>query len=725
MKRHTTFPKQITIFLVALALLVTSTLGSLCVLVPAYAYTEKSGYVSVGSDTLNVRSGPGTSYSKIDELSTGTTVTIIGEDHASDGALWYQIRYSGSQTGYVHSQYIKIIETADPDPDFEASIAAFPESYKQSLRALHAQYPNWKFIPVETGLDWNEAVDAECVLGRSLIATGSISSWKSTQAGAYNWETGQWIGLDGSAWVQASREITAYYMDPRTYLDGNYVFVFLDYSYDASSQTLDGLKRIVAGTFLEGSFTEGGVTYQYPETIMEVAGKTGMNPYVMASMINVEIGSKGTSNSISGTLPGYEGLYNYYNIGAYATGSFTAIERGLWYAGGAGAGYTSYGRPWNTRYKAIEGGAQFYAENYVNKGQNTLYLKKFNVTGNPPYTHQYMTNVQGAATEARVMSKAYDEATRAAELVFKIPIYKNMPAAATVKPTGDGSPNNKLASLGVAGYSLTPHFAADELVYDVVVEHEVTSITIEAAPMVGSAKIDGTGTFELRAGVNTFHIVVTAENGQARTYQVNVAGSGGVVEPPEETTPEETTPEETSPEETSPEETTPEETTPEETSPEETTPEETTQSQATLNTTFQVSAESGRIHGLTKIPMSAEDFVAALGVEGGSAQVLKTDGSVQTGNVGTGNVVQIRNSAGELQAEYRIMIYGDTDGDGRIGGLDLLYVKKHLLNARSLVGIGLEAADLNGNGRIDGIDLLQLQKHLLGASTISQVKEDK
>ena len=41
----------------------------------------------------------------------------------------------------------------------------------------------------------------------------------------------------------------------------------------------------------------------------------------------------------------------------------------------------------------------------MKKGQDTLYLKKFNVQGSSSYKHQYMTNVQAAAAEGLTLSK--------------------------------------------------------------------------------------------------------------------------------------------------------------------------------------------------------------------------------------------------------------------------------------------------------------------------------
>ena len=97
----------------------------------------------------------------------------------------------------------------------------FPESYKNGLRQIHAQYPNWTFTAVKTGLDWNTVIQNEGVLGRNLVHTNSISSYKSLADGAYNWDSGTWTGFDGSTWVAASTEIISYYMDPRNFLDGS------------------------------------------------------------------------------------------------------------------------------------------------------------------------------------------------------------------------------------------------------------------------------------------------------------------------------------------------------------------------------------------------------------------------------------------------------------------------------------------------------------------------
>ena len=195
----------------------------------SYAYT---GAATVKASSLNVRSDAGTGYSAVARLAAGASIQITGEKKGTDGKTWYRIQYTGSNgqagTGYVSAAYIRLPVSYSTDASFESYLTSqgFPESYKDGLRQLHAQYPNWVFRAKNTGIDWNTAIENESVLGRNLVATGSISSWKSVESGAYNWDNSTWTGFDGSNWVAASQDIIRYYMDPRNFLDDTYVFQF-------------------------------------------------------------------------------------------------------------------------------------------------------------------------------------------------------------------------------------------------------------------------------------------------------------------------------------------------------------------------------------------------------------------------------------------------------------------------------------------------------------------
>lgn len=604
----------------------------------AYAAT---GSATVNATTLNVRSTPGTTGAIVKKLAYGAAVTVVSETAGSDGKTWYKIKFSsgsGTQEGYVRSDFIKFPVSYSYDSNFESYLSSqgFPESYKASLRTLHTEHPTWVFQAQKTGLNWSDVMEAEGAVGTNLVSKASISSWKSTDYGAYDWNSGNWTGFDGASWVAASKDIVAYYMDPRNFLNDTYVFQFLHHAYDSNAQTREGLTSLITGTFLEktpdettsaqsvqetsgagntgtvnhntGTETSGnlqqgenygpgmnsgtsngspsgnvtgssgngsqGVSLEgpgsavsstisqrkmyttalpeveygpgmdasaitddntgasntspvptgqtYVDIIMKAASQTGVNPYVLGAMILQEQGT-GKSGSISGKTAGYEGFYNFFNIGAFASGSMSAVTRGLWYASQSG----SYGRPWNSIEKSIIGGATYYGENFLKNGQDTFYLKKFNVQGSTPYKHQYMTNVEGAAGEGAKLARAYTDEMKKQALVFKIPVFNNMPEAACAKPTVTGSPNNKLSGITIEGYSLTPTFNKDTEKYDLVVDSSVSSVNIRATAIDAKASVSGAGTINLGGGTTIVKIVVKAENGDIRTYQVSIAKGNG------------------------------------------------------------------------------------------------------------------------------------------------------------------------------------------------------
>ncbi len=642
------------------------------------AADERKAVIKV--ETANVRKGAGLNEGVKTTLKQGKKVTIIKEKDTSDGFIWYKISYvkkGETEKGWIRSDCITIISTSNSDVDFETYLKqqGFPESYKLRLRVLHEQYPKWVFQAQHTNLEWKDVMAAETKLGLNLVHGSSISSWKSTQTGAYNWETGTWKNdFDSGNWVMASEELISYYIDPRNMLDDTNIFQFLRQSYDANLQNVAGMTNVVKNTFLAGTYEEGGKAVKYTDTLIEAAKQSGVSPYALASMIIIEQGANGSGNSISGTVKGYKGYYNFFNIGAYAASGMTAVERGLWYAKGSGVGATSYNRPWNTRTKAIIGGAIWYGEGYVAVGQDTLYLKKFNVQGKNPYTHQYMTNVQAAASEGQRLANAFSQTARDSALIFKIPVFKNMPGEACAKPTGDGSPNNMLKTLSVTGQSLSPTFDIYTTSYSLIVGNEVKSVQIQATAVDSKATVKGSGTISLKVGTNTCNVAVTAENGNSRTYKITIVRerAEGDAKP------------------------------------------------AVSTKTYTTDTETMYITGITEFPIKASKFKKQFTVTDGSIQITDAKGKELTGNVGTASQLRVYDNNDNLTATYQIVIYGDTNGDGMVNALDLLRVQKNILGVSKLKELYQLAADTGRNGKIDALDLLQVQKQIIGKGKIKQ-----
>ena len=477
------------------------------------------------ADVLNVRSGAGTGYSKTGTVSYGDSLTILSETTDSSGAKWYKIS-CGNLTGYVSAAYVQLTSSGSQgssDADFESYMTkqGFPESYKPYLRKLHEQHPKWIFTAQKLGVDWNTALKEECVVGRNLVHSSALASWKSMEKGAYDFNGGYWYGLDGS-WVAASKEIIMYYMDPRNFLNDTYIFMFENQSYDPSYQTESGVKTILADTFMSGSYTcpDTKKKYTYSQTFMDAAKKSGVSPYHLASRCRNEQGVNGAPQSL-GTVKGYENYFNFFDIQAYATSTMTAAEMGCKYAKTTNPTYLL---PWTNQYKSIVGGSIFLGTGYITKGQDTLYLQKFDMVdgGNGLYYHQYMTCVFGQANEAISLKNAYSQDILNSAMEFKIPVYNNMPDKLCPKPTSSGDNNNYLKSLSVSGTSISPKFDKFTASYTAKVNAEVSSVTVNANPLGKSAKVSGKGKVSLKTGENTVKVTCTAASGVKRTYTIKI-----------------------------------------------------------------------------------------------------------------------------------------------------------------------------------------------------------
>lgn len=483
------------------------------------------------------------------KLNGGQELTLLDTTNSA----WYKVSvvYNGATyTGYVSSQFVTIkngsagaadtgssgvdeslSETdsqlgASSDADFEAQLSAegFPESYKVLLRDIHAIHPTWQFKAVQTGIDWSTLIANEVNKQgqiKNLIYGASSAphyNWRSITVG-YNPATNTWSPYDGTIWFAASDELVKYYIDPRTYLYENYVFVFESLSYQEGVQNKTGVEAILSGSFMANA-TPPGETKQYSDIILEAAAQSGVSPYHLASRIKLEMGNTG-GVAAKGTSTTYPGIYNYFNIGAFDTANGSPVEKGLYWASQTG----SYGRPWDSVSKSIIGGAQYLGASYIQRGQDTLYTQKFNVTytGNL-FNHQYMSNIQSPTTESQTNYRAYKANNLLdSTMVFKIPVYKNMPESACVKPADSGNPNNWLKSLDITGYTITPTFAVNNVTdYSLIVDASVSSINVSASPVVSTSSVAGTGNINLIEGTNYIKINVTAQTGAVKTYTLTV-----------------------------------------------------------------------------------------------------------------------------------------------------------------------------------------------------------
>lgn len=89
-------------------------------------------------------------------------------------------------------------------------------------------------------------------------------------------------------------------------------------------------------------------------------------------------------------------------------------------------------------------------------------------------------------------------------------------------PTPSKSSNNALASLTVSAGELAPAFDPTITDYTLSLPLRTNKITFTATPSDSKATVQGDGEVALRSGENKVAVVVTAEDGSAKTYNITV-----------------------------------------------------------------------------------------------------------------------------------------------------------------------------------------------------------
>ena len=619
-----------------------------------------------------------------------------------------------------------------------ASVSDFPESYQTALKAIKKAYPNAVLIKYETNLEWSDAFTSSNLLypGRNVVIDNSStpSSWKMTANGYFNWKKNEWVATgyinDGTTKVvTASKDATAYYFDPRTYLTTDTVFAFETQAFDANAQTVSGVKAIIKGTFMEnvkikvydanGNAT--GKSVLYAQAIYDIGKKTGVSPYLIAVRIRQEQGTEGSSSLISGKVASpYTGLYNYLNVETYDDTDINQVIINGMIEAQNGSDFdndtTTANVSWTSPYLAIWGGAIKLGEKYVCIGRSNLYLQKFDVvqryTGDGTAYRDYYGYegyLLGAETQAKSMYNSYvndgtitvnssGTPSSSTAFVFEIPVYNNMPETASEKPTKDGNPNYKLASikLGDDTYSIGT-FNTDTTEYSTIVPYSYDSILVKALPYADTStlKLNGTkmtvgsalnsvynaywrsGKVELAVGSNTIKIQDIAENGDKRTYTITIVRQ-------------------------------------------EQTEEQVVGNPQLTSDTYTIGSKY--ISNIT-VGTTVKSFIKNFTItNNGSMKVLSADGEAlsTSSKIATGMQVQLLDANSKVYQTYEVVIYGDTNGDGEISSRDMIAIKRHYRGSVKLKGAYLEAGDTNNDDTVSSRDMIAVKRHYRGSLLIEQ-----
>lgn len=574
--------------------------------------------------------------------------------------LVVSIIFSFIQIFFVKSEVHAVDLSSSYTQYIKSGIRAFPESYQKKLAYVKYNHPNWQFKAYYTGIDWNEltssSAENQC-LKNTMYKSALVDPLTLCVCGR-NGDPGYYC---------ASAKMVNYYLDPRNFMDESMVFQFLDLANG------DGVTRAVVA-----SATANTYLYQYVDDIMVAASEAGINPLHIVATIFQELGRTGTPRAISGTVPGYEGLYNFYNYGA--TDGNGAVERGLAEAGRQG--WTS------PRYALIDGAKKVLKNGYISAGQTTKYFYKFDVVGNEIltesmgqrtyalkyfYGHQYMTNLRDPSSQAGSLYDIYaDGEILNEQLTFLIPVYNNMPDATIPVPTSLTANQQSLYyinSMKIGGINFRKSPNGDTLgsVYkNTVVElldnqgYWSKVRIIRATSYVPGQKRWNSESLE--GYVATSYLKSVTEDIPDYRNQVDM-GDGG-------------------------------------TNP--------TPNPDVGKADFKVDGENLVMTPATTVKNIKDKYAGAV--------VKKADGTDISGtqdSIGTGMTITIDGKT------YTVVKYGDVNGDGNVDIIDLAYIKRNLLGTVKLENCYRKAGNLQKNSQeIDIIDMALLKRHLIGTQAI-------
>lgn len=300
---------------------------------------------------------------------------------------------------------------------------------KNKLQELKKSYPNWNFKILYTGLDWNTVIQNEYVghttSSRNYISSNYSEEWVCAICGTEK-------KYDNGSWRCASEQAIKYCMDARNFLSVDQIFQFLELTYTESNEK--EISNMVKGTFLDNS--------KYIQAILQAGKENNVNPYYITARILQEQGKNGSTLSKGRGYEGqYQGLYNVFNIGASGNGTPTIILNGL---------KRAEKEEWTSLEKSIIGGTKIISTSYIARGQNTLYLQKFDVdnTDGTLYWHQYQQNILAAQNEGKKMKSTVQEIEALTNsYTFIIPVFDNMPTTASTKPGENKNQDDNITDL--------------------------------------------------------------------------------------------------------------------------------------------------------------------------------------------------------------------------------------------------------------------------------------
>ena len=369
----------------------------------------------VNTDSLNVRTGPSTSYSKLGTLSKGTKVGVISESNG-----WSKILYNNKEA-YVSSQYLSKISSGSTDDNTSNTVKETKEVNTDSLNVRSGPSTSYsklgtlskgtKVGVISESNGWSKILynDKEAyVSSQYLSEVGSESG--DTGSGSTDVDTGAFgqgtvsdlllsytfeqhlskqVSISESGYNRANGSKATKLqieekLNPSKIISassyGKLQFLRID-------RYTDGITASELNKFLNSKVSSSNVFYNKGQQFIDAAKKYDIDVVYFVAHCMWETGYGSSTLAKGQTLTTYKGqalskpvtVYNFFGIGAYdGTANLSGAE-------------TAYKYGWTSIDATIEGSAKWIAANYIKHSsykQNTVYKMKWNYG-----SHQYATDI--------------------------------------------------------------------------------------------------------------------------------------------------------------------------------------------------------------------------------------------------------------------------------------------------------------------------------------------
>ena len=390
----------------------------------------------------------------------------------------------------------------------------------------------------------------------------------------------------------------------------------------------------------------------YTDYFMEAANTYNVSPIQLASRAVQEQGTNGsaTSSMVSDGVT----YYNFFNISAYGSTTEEIVSRAL---------STAKSKGWTSPRESIMGGASVIANGYINRGQDTLFYQKFNViTESGKYYNQYMANIQAPYKESYSMFKSYTNTNLVnSNFTFKIPVYSDMITTSIATKSN----NNNLSSLSINNCNMVPKFDSGITNYTCSIDKSLSNVNVTAVKADNKATVTGTGTININ-NTNKISIKVIAEDGGEKTYTINFNKIEVGKESPSD-----------------------------------------------IISSLGYNNKNNNISGFT-LGEDVSNVIAYIKNKYPAAGVKVYNSSnkeITNGLIATGQKIVINYNGSQ---EFNVVVYGDTNGDGKVQIGDYSKIKSYIQGKIKMDNSYLEASDTNKDGKVQIGDYSKVKSYIQG-----------